>query len=153
MVQFDIKQAGVAAISFTDVVAKIAVGGEKAIAFLDLVAPWLPFPFVAAIVHTLDVAAPYVTKVAQAAPIVEQAIAAGVPIAEAIQQHGPDLLGSLKEIFAIASNNAPYQQNPTAITAADVSDHTAAVLAGIIFTPGRTNEEQQREWGRAQGQA
>ena len=148
----DIAKVGQQAISFTDLIGRLAVGGEKALPIIDAIAAWVPIPYVGAIVHALDVAAPYVAKVAVAAPIVEQAIAQGVPIAKAMQAHGPALLGDFKQLFAIASNNDPAQKGQPQITAANVSDEQVFHFAGnTILGRKWTDEETQRWWDRAQG--
>lgn len=143
----DIAKVGSAAISFTDLIGRLAVAGEKALPVIDALAAWVPIPYVGAIVHALDVAAPYVTKVALAAPIIESAIASGIPIAEAMQQHGPALIGDFKQLFVIASNADPENAGKPDIVAADVSDSQAFHFAGktILGRPW-TDEEYQRWW-------
>lgn len=150
----DIAKIGATAISFTDLIGRLAAAGEKALPVIDAIAAWAPIPYIGAIVHALDVAAPYVTKVAQAAPIIEAAIANGVPIAEAIQQHGPALFDNFKQLFAIASNNDPANAGKSNISAADVTDEQTFHFAGNTILGRRwTDEETQRWWDRAQGQA
>ena len=145
----DIAKVGQQAITFTDLIGRLAAAGEKALPVIDAIAAWAPIPYVGAIVHALDIAAPYITKVATAAPIIEQAISNGVPIAEALQQHGPALFGNFKELFAIASNNDPAQKGQPQITAADVTDEQAFHFAGnAILGRKWTDEETQRWWSR-----
>lgn len=146
MTQFDVKAAGAAAISFTDLIGRLAVGGTKVLPILDALAAWAPIPYVGAIVHALDIAAPYVAKVATAAPIIEQAISQGVPIAEAFQQHGPALFGSFKSLFAIATNADPANAGTPAITASDVSDEQAFHFAGNTILGRRWTDEEYRLW-------
>lgn len=150
----DIAKIASTTISFTDTIGRLAAIGEKSIKVLDIIAPFIPIPYVAAIVHALDVAAPYVTRVAQAAPLVEKAIMAGVPIAEAIQQHGPDLFDNLKQVFAIATNADPTRPaDASPMSAAEVSNEQAFHFAGkVIFGRPWTDDEYQRGWIRAQGE-
>lgn len=148
----DVTKVGQQAITFTDLIGRLAIAGEKALPVIDAIAAWAPIPYVGAIVHALDIAAPYVAKVAMAAPIIEQAIGQGVPIAEALQQHGPALFGDFKQIFVIASNNDPAQKGQPTITAADVTDEQVFHFAGpAIFGKRWTDEEMQSEWKRAEG--
>ena len=148
----DIAKVGQGVISFTDLIGRLAVAGEKALPVIDAIAAWAPIPYVGAIVHALDIAAPYIAKVAVAAPIVEQAISQGVPIAQAIQQHGPALFGDLKQIFAIASNNDPANRGQPTITADEVNDNQAFHFAGNAILGRRwTDDEYQRYWAQATG--
>lgn len=141
------------AVSFTDLIGRLASIGSRAQPLLDTIAPWVPVPYFAAAVHVLDVAAPYLAKITAAAPIFSQAIDQdGRPAIDAVQAHAPELMDAIKQVFAIASNADP-ERDATAqpITGADVTDEQAAGYGFVIFTPGRTNAEQQREWDRAQG--
>jgi len=148
----DIQAAANRAISFTDLVGRLASAGTKALPMIDALAAWAPIPYVGAIVHALDVAAPYVQDVAMAAPIVERAISQGVPIAEVLQQNGPALFNSLKQLYAIAASNDPTRKGLPPVTAADVSDEQAFHFAGNTFLGRRwTDEEYQRWWDHAQG--
>ncbi len=151
MTQFDIKAAGAAAISFTDLIGRLAVAGEKALPVIDAIAAWAPIPYVGAIVHALDVAAPYVAKVAIAAPIIEQAIAQGVPIAEAIQQHGPALIYNFKQLFAIAANADPDSAGKPIILANDVTDDQMFHFAGNTILGRRWTDDEYQRWWSWQG--
>ena len=109
----------------------------------------MPIPYFAAIVHTLDITAPYVTRIATAAPLIEKAILAGVPIAEAIQQHGPDLIGSLKQVYTIAMNSDPTRRDQPTISVTEVTDEQVFHFAGPVLLGRRwTDEEYQRWWER-----
>lgn len=141
------------AVSFTDLIGQLAGMGARAQPFLDTIAPWVPIPYFGAAVHVLDIAAPYLAKIQQAAPILSRAIDVdGRPVLDAVQAHAPELLAALKHVYAIAANHDPARPaDAPQIAAADVSDDQIAGYGAIIFTPGKTNAEQQREWDRAQG--
>lgn len=139
------------AISFTNLIGKLAGAGATALPILHTVAQWVPIPYLAQIDAALQLAAPYLYKIQQAAPIVSQAIDKdGRPVLDVLQARGPELLTALKSVYAIAVNHDPLRPE-TALTAADVPDAVALAYGAQVFTPGRTNAEQQREWDRAQG--
>ena len=101
------------------------------------------------VIDAIEAAAPFILKASIAGPKISDAIEAGLPIAEAIDKHGPEVMRRIKEIFAVAVNHDP-ERPEIAMTADDVSDEAAAEFAaGIVFTPGWTNEEQQWHWDRA----
>lgn len=136
------------AISFTDLIGRLAGVGGKVEPVIHVLAQWVPIPYLAQIDNALDLAAPYLAKIQLAAPIVSQAIdKSGRPVLDALQEHGPDLLAAVKSVYAIAVNHDPARPEQN-LTAADVSDSVAAAYGAHIFTPGRTNAEQQREWDR-----
>ena len=116
-----------------------------------VLAQWVPIPYLAQIDNVLEMAAPYLAKIQAAAPVVSSAIDQdGRPALDAIQTHGPELLDAIKQVFAIASNEDPARPaDALPISAADVTHDQVAGYGVIIFTPGKTNAEQQREWDRA----
>lgn len=143
------------AVSFVDLIGQLAGLGqsiEKVRPVVHIIAQWAPIPYLTQIDHVLDVAAPYLDKVTAAMPAVRSAVdQQGRPLLDVIQDHGPDLLHAFRSIIAITTNNDPTKPQPAAeAIAADVTGPDVAHFAGIVFTPGRTNEEQQREWDRVQ---
>lgn len=141
------------AISVTEAVGNAArlatkIGGA-ALPIVQFVAGF--FPGAAPLVQVLSIAAPIIERIAIGAPIAVTAINQGRPIIEAIQTAGPQLLSSLKQLYAIAVNNDPARSE-TNLTADDVSDAEAAAFAGpVLFGRRWTNEETQRWYDRAQG--
>lgn len=137
------------AISFTNLIGKLAGAGTTALPVVHFIAQWVPVPYLAQIDAALQLAAPYIAKISQAAPVIAKAIDKdGRPALDAIQAHAPDLLADIKAVYAIAVNHDPMRPE-TSLTASGVSDATAAAYASqAVFTPGRTNAEQQREWDR-----
>lgn len=140
------------AISFTNLIGKLAGAGATALPIVNFIAQWVPIPYLAQINAALQLAAPYIIKISQAAPVVAQAIDKdGRPVLDALQANGPGLLADIKAVYAIAVNNDPARPE-TSLKATDVLDSVALAFAtDVIFTPGWTNEEQKREWDRAQG--
>ncbi len=139
------------AITFTDLVGRLAGIGGKAEPVIHILAKWVPIPYLAQIDAALELAAPYLEKINAAAPIIAKAIDRdGRPILDQVQAHAPALLDALKSVYAIAVNHDPARPE-TNLTAADVPDTVAFAYGAHIFTPGRTNAEQQREWDRAVG--
>lgn len=139
------------AISFTDLIGRLAGIGGRVEPTIHVLAQWVPIPYLAQIDNVLELAAPYLEKVQSVAPIISHAIDVdGRPTLAALQDHGPELLAAIKSVYAIAVNNDPARPESN-LTAADISDGVALAYGAHIFTPGRTNEEQQREWERAQG--
>lgn len=139
------------AISFTDLIGRLAGVGGRAQPVIHVLAQWVPIPYLAQIDNVLEMAAPYLAKIQAAAPVVSSAIDQdGRPALDAIQTHGPELLDAIKQVFAIASNEDPARPaDALPISAADVTHDQVAGYGVIIFTPGKTNAEQQREWDRA----
>lgn len=142
------------AISLTDLIGKLAGVGqtvERARPILHILAQYAPIPYLAQIDNVLELVAPYFDKVAAAAPILHNALdSSGRPVLDAIQAHGPDLMDAIKNVYAISVNHDPARPE-TNLTAADIPDDIALAYGAVVFTPGRTNNEQQREWDRAQG--
>lgn len=138
------------AISFTNLIGKLAGAGTTALPVVHFIAQWVPIPYLAQIDAALQLAAPYIAKISQAAPIVAQAIDKdGRPVLDALQAHGGNLLADVKAVYAIAVNHDPMRPE-TNLAAVDVPDDVALAYGALVFTPGRTNAEQQREWDRAQ---
>ncbi len=146
------------AISFTDLIGGIAGAGqtvEKVRPVLHLLAQWAPIPYLAQIDNVLQIAEPYLDKIQAAVPIVRNAIdTSGRPVLDSVQTHGPELVDALKHLLAIARNNDPTAKDGTEpVRVADISNSEIARFAGVVFTPGSTNEEQEREWNRDGGAA
>lgn len=137
------------AVNVTNLIGGIAKFGTNALPVARFIAGF--FPGLGSVLAAIEIAAPIIQKIAIAAPIIADAIDKGRPIIDAIAATGPGMLPNFKALYAIAVNHDPARPE-TAMTAADVSDQDAAKFAGVVFTPGRTNEEQQQEWDRAQGQ-
>lgn len=157
----DLAKVAQGAGSIVDIVGRVATIGQDALPVLRLVADWspVPIPFLAPVVSALEIGLPYVQKIAAAAPVVHKAIDAGLPIAQAIQQHGPDLLSALKNLYAIANNADPGAQ--AKLVPDQVSDqmalafaHQSYAFAGKALFGGRrwTDEEYERWWNRATGE-
>lgn len=141
------------AVTFVDLIGQLAGLGqsiEKVRPIVHVIAQWAPIPYLTQIDHVLEVAAPYLDKVTAAMPQVRAAVdVQGRPIIDAIQQHGPDLLDAFRSVIAITANNDPTKPAPAVeVVPADVPEIDVAHFAGIVFTPGRTNAEQEREWNR-----
>lgn len=136
------------AVSITDIIGHVASFGQQALPVAEFIAGF--FPGIAPVLQAIQVAQPILAKIIAGAPQVANAINAGRPIIEAVEVSGPAVLDPLKELYAIAVNHDPARPE-TSMTAADVSDDIAQSYGGIVFTPGRTNADQQREWTRAQG--
>lgn len=136
------------AINITELIGQAASFGRNALPVAQFIAGW--FPGAAPVLQIITAALPIIDKIAAGAPAAANAIKAGRPILDAIDKSGPDVLANLKGLLALAINADPARSE-TAMTAADISDEEAAAFGGIVFTPGRTNAEQQREWDRAQG--
>jgi hypothetical protein len=136
------------AVSITNIVGRVASFGQQALPVAQFIAGF--FPGMAPVLQTITAAQPILAKIALAAPQVAGAINAGRPIIEAIEQDGPAVLPYLKQLYAIAVNHDPARPE-TSMEASDVSDDVATEYGSIVFTPGRSNAEQQREWDRAQG--
>lgn len=139
------------AISFTNLIGRLALAGEKALPVIDAVAQWVPIPYVGAIVHALDIAAPYISKIAQGAPIVAKLIEAGTPAIEALQKASPDLLHNFKELYAVAVNHDPERPEEN-MTASDVTNEQVASFTGSIFersffTPQDPRFERDKNFG------
>lgn len=123
------------AASVTDTIghaANIALRlGSDALPIIQFVAGLIPGA--APAVQVLSVALPIIAKIAAGAPIATRAIEAGRPVLDALSQHAPEIIGHLKELYAVAVNADP--KNPaTDMTAADVSHATLA--AWVPFRAG-----------------
>lgn len=142
----DIAKIAGTATTITDVIAKVASFGEKAMPVAQLIASLIPGGGV--VVSAIGVALPYIQKVMAAAPVVNSAIAAGVPIAEAIQKNGPDLMASLREIYAIAVNHDPERKETNltgdAVPNAAVRDFAATFMIGYRMTQAEENAYYDR---------
>lgn len=133
------------AVSITNLVGHVAAFGEQALPVAQFLAGF--FPGMAPVLQAIQVAAPILEKIAAGAPQVSNAINAGRPIIDAVITNGPAVLDPLKELYAIAVNHDPARPE-TAMTAQNVSDDTAVAYGGIVFTPGCSNLDQEREWNR-----
>lgn len=138
------------AVTITDIIGHVASFGQQALPVAQFIAGF--FPGMAPVLQAISVAQPIIAKIVAGAPQVVNAINAGRPIFDAIEQNGPAALGPLKELYAIAVNHDP-ERPETDMVAEEVTNSQAIAFGGIVFTPGRTNAEQQREWDRAQGQS
>lgn len=144
---------GAGAISVTHMIGQLAVFGSKALPMVRIIAPFVPLPFFSAVVEGLTVAQPWIEKIALGAPLLEKTIADGEPVLAALRDKAPELLADFKALFAIAVNHDPARPE-SGMTADDVSDSDAAAFAeAVVFTPGWTNQETERWWKLAQGQA
>jgi hypothetical protein len=125
--------------------------GKPALPFIEFAAGFIPGA--APVLKVLEVAEPIIEKIAAGAPVVEAMIKTGKPTIDAFQAAAPALLGQFKQLYAIAVNHDPARPETT-MTAADVSDADAFHFAGpILFGRQWTDDETQRWWDRAQGQA
>lgn len=146
------------AVSVVDLIGGAAAIGVKALPTIQLIATFVPIPYLSNIVNALTIAAPYIVKVSAATPIIDKAIQDGVPIADALQAKLPVLIDDFRQLFAIATNAAPHAP-AVPVTAADVSDEQALAFATAsykfagkaLFGQRWTDEEYQRAWDRAQG--
>lgn len=153
----DVRKIADGAGSVVDIVGRVASIGKEGLPILRLVADWspIPIPFLSPIVSALEIGLPYVEKISAAAPIIHKAIDAGVPIAQAVQQHGPDLLEAFRNLYAIATNADPLVAKK--ITPTQVTDEQALGFAaqsyafsGKALFGGRrwTDDEYRLWWGR-----
>lgn len=142
----DIAKIAGTATTITDLIAKVASFGEKAMPVAQLIASIIPGGGV--VVSAIGLALPYIQKAAAAAPAVNAAIAAGVPIAEAIQKNGPDLLTSIREIYAIAVNHDPERKETdltgAAVSNAQVQNFAATFMFGYKMTQAEENAYHDR---------
>lgn len=136
------------AVSVTEIVGRVASFGNQALPVAMFLAGF--FPGMAPVLQAIQIAAPIIAKIAATAPQVSAAINASRPIIDAVTASAPDVLPHLKAIYAIAVNHDPARPE-TNLTAPDVPDDIALAYGAVVFAPGRTNNEQQREWDRAQG--
>lgn len=139
------------ALSVTDVIMQVASFSEKALPVAELIAGLIPGAGV--VVSAIKVAAPIIAKIDKYGPLVRKAVEAGAPITDAIQQHGPDLVGAIKDLYAIAVNHDP-ERPETGLTGGDIETNVALYsYAGELTLFGQrwTNDEYERWWARAQG--
>lgn len=80
----------------------------------------------------LTIALPYLQKIAAAAPLVHNGIVQAEPIAAAIRAASPDLVQTLRELFAVTLNADPAKPE-TGLTADDVSAEDAIFFATKSF--------------------
>ena len=137
------------AITVTQVVGSLARYGKQAAPVARFIASFIPG--LAPVVAAVDMAAPWLEKIAAAAPAVEQALDKGRPIFDAIEKTAPDVLPALKNVYAIAGNHDPARPE-TDLKAADVTDAQVAGFTGaVLFGRAWTQEETQRWFDKAQG--
>jgi hypothetical protein len=135
------------AISVTNLVGEIAKFGTQALPVAEFIAGF--FPGMAPVLQAVRIAAPYIEKIAAAAPQVAAAIDKGRPIITAVEETAPTMLPNLKAIFAIAVNHDPADPR-TNMTAGDVSDEQAMTFGGpVLFGHRWTDQETQRFWDRS----
>lgn len=139
----DIAKIAGTATTITDVIAKVASFGEKAMPVAQLIASLIPGGGV--VVSAIGLALPYIQKTVAAAPAVNAAIAAGVPIAEAIQRNGPDLMASLREIYAIAVNHDP-ERKETNLTGAAVPEAQVQKFATTFMIGYKLTQEEENAY-------
>ena len=153
----DVAKIAAAGGTVVDLVGRLAVFGGKALPVVRFIADWspVPVPFLNPVLSALEIAQPWLNKITAGAPIVERAITEGVPIALALQEHGPGVLQAFREIFAIAVNADPARPEEN-MTAADVTDAEVVAFATAsyrfagkaLFGARWTDEEYQRAWDR-----
>lgn len=105
-------------------------------------------PGLSSVIAVLDIAQPIIQKIAAGAPMVHAALEAGTPIIDAVELHGADILPHVRQLLALALNADPARAETNA-SASSVDDQETTAFGALIFTPGHTNAEQQREWDRA----
>lgn len=136
-------------VSGIKVLAAVAKTESKLIPYATFIAGF--FPGAASVLSAIQIAQPYIDKAIAAAPVVETAISEGIPILEAIDNSGPNVLSSIKKAIAIYTNADPSTPE-TSMTENDVSDDEAAIAAGpIMFGRAWTAEETQRWFDQASG--
>jgi hypothetical protein len=145
----DIARSASTVTSITDLIGRVAGFGDKALDVAELVAGL--FPGGGTVVAAIRAADGIIERIEQAAPKVRGAIEAGVPIAEAAQQHGPALIDNLKALYAIAVNADP-ERPEILLKAPQVSTEQALHFAApVLLGRAWTAEETQRWYDRAQG--
>jgi len=134
------------AITVTDLVGHVASFGAQALPVAQFLAGF--FPGMAPVLQAITIAQPILARIAAGAPQAAAAIAAGRPVFDAIERTSTAVVPHLKELYAIAVNHDPARPE-TKMTGTQVSDVEVKTFASLVFTPGWTNEEQQRAWDRA----
>lgn len=153
----DVAKIAATGSSVVNVIGRLAVLGGDVLPVLRIVADWspIPIPFLSPVVSALELAQPWIVKIAAGAPIVEKAIEQGTPIAIALQEHGPAVFESFRQLFAIAVNADPKRTGP-ALTVADVDDAAVAEFATqsyrfagkALFGQRWTDEQYELAWAR-----
>ena len=100
--------------------------GTPALAIGQFAAGFIPG--LAPAVQIMAIAAPYLQKIATAAPLVHQGIEQSKPIVKAIEDAGPDLVETIKKLFAATLNEDPRRPEFEA-TSATVSTEDALSFA------------------------
>lgn len=142
----DVAKIGDSVNTITDIIARVASFGQQALPVAQLIAGIIPGGGV--VVSAIGAALPYIAKVTAAAPIIHKAVAAGVPIADALQNNGADLLHAVKEIYAIAVNADPERPEQR-MTGSDVSTkQIAAFMPQVLFGGALTQEQENALFDR-----
>ena len=109
--------------------AKLAADiGPIAIPIIQFAAGF--FPGAAPVVQIITAALPYLTKITQYAPAVQNAIQAGSPVFDAFDKAQPELLDAFKNLFAMAKGTTPDQ-----VSDADAWTFASMPLIGRRWTP------------------
>jgi hypothetical protein len=145
----DIAKSAATVTSITDLIGRVAGFGDKALDVAELVAGL--FPGGGTVVAAIRAADGIIERIEQAAPKVRGAIEAGVPIAEAAQQHGPALIDNLKALYAIAVNADPMRPEAGLKPSDVTTEQAAAFAAPVLLGHGWTQEETDRWYERAVG--
>ena len=123
------------------VIGKVAGGIETVLPWLMLAGGFIPG--LDSVISAIEIASPIIKRVATAAPLVVQALADGMPIAQAIDNSGPTVIDDIRQLFAWKNNTDVNS----------VSDEQTYQFAGpIILGRQWTDAEMQRGWDKATGQ-
>lgn len=125
------------AISVTEFVGKtasfMARYGTPALPYAQFIAGFIPG--LSPAITVLQLAAPYLQKVATAAPLVEALIKDGKPVIDALQENAPDILHAFKSIIALAINADPKREESGLIAADITNGELSSIFERSFFTP------------------